>query len=205
MSGFSRMAQPLVAQQLARGIAVALALLAAGAARADTSGGARICEGPYALCSSAKCQPIDGDPGHVTCACEGPLNGLNIGNSSCLERTQAPISTFSLWDLTATAGKHAKKSLTCAGENAGRWAFCLDGPCKTENGKVSCTCRLQPAAAFVAFVDECPADRAALHAACSQIWSSATTGQLGSGYSQLAAFYGRPPQIARCPAIEPKR
>ena len=42
-------------------------LLPISARSADTSGGQRICDGPYALCSSAKCQAIDGDPGHVKC------------------------------------------------------------------------------------------------------------------------------------------
>jgi hypothetical protein len=64
-------------------------------------------------------------------------------------------------------------------------------------------CKLQGMATpFVAFVDECPVDRAAVRAACEQIWSSATPGQLKSGYSQLAAFHGEPPVIALCPAVK---
>jgi len=186
-------------------ILVATALFPIGAARADTSGGTRVCEGPYALCSSAQCQPIDGDTRHVTCACEGPLNGLNIGNYSCLKRTEALTSTFSLWDLTPTGNKPAKKSVSCSGENSGKWAFCLDAPCNVENGRVSCKCKLHRAAsAFIAFVDQCPADGAALHSICAQIWSSATSKELQSGYSQLAKFYGAPSEIALCPIVKPK-
>jgi hypothetical protein len=51
-------------------------LLPITARSADTSGGQRICDGPFALCSSAKCQAIDDDPSHVKCTCEGPLQGF---------------------------------------------------------------------------------------------------------------------------------
>ncbi len=184
-------------------ILIATALLPIGAANAGGSGGTRICEGPYTLCSSALCQPIAGEPKQVKCACEGPLNGLNIGNTSCAVRTSRPTSTFSLWDLTATGTKPAKKSLTCSGENAGKWAFCLDAHCAVENGEVSCKCTLQQKpSSFIAFVDECPADGAALHRICGQIWSSATPKELKSGYSQLTPFYGEPPEIALCPAVK---
>ncbi len=72
-------------------------LLPITARSADTSGGPRVCDGPYALCSSAKCQAVGGDPSHVKCTCEGPLQGLNIANSSCRARTDRLTSTFSLW------------------------------------------------------------------------------------------------------------
>ena len=77
---------------------VATALLPRIARGADTSGGQRICDGPYALCSSAKCQTIDGDPSHVQCVCVGPLQGLNIADFTCQARTDQLTSTFSLWD-----------------------------------------------------------------------------------------------------------
>lgn len=86
---------------LASAALAATTLLPISARGADTSGGQRICDGPYALCSSAKCHAIDSDSNHVKCTCEGPLQGLNIANSSCRSRTKQLTSTFSLWDPTA--------------------------------------------------------------------------------------------------------
>jgi len=179
--------------------AVVVTILLPIAARgADTSGGQRICDGPYALCSSAKCQAIDGDPSNVKCTCEGPLQGLNIANSSCQARTNQLTSTFSLWDPTATKHKPAKSSLACTGSNARRWAFCLDAPCSVEKGAVSCRCQLKPASDYYTFINVCPLDGTPLRAACAEIWSAASKAELLSGFSQLAPFYGNPPKLAYC-------
>ncbi len=198
------MAVPLDHRKLRASACAALAgaaLLASQPAGADNSGGSRICEGRYALCSSAKCQPIAGDPSHVKCSCEGPLNGLNIGDSSCESREDHLTSTFSLWDITATHRKPAKTTISCAGDNANKWAFCLDAPCGADKGAVSCKCQLSAASDYIILTSACPTDGKALHAACAQIWSSASQAELMSGYSQLAPFYGRPPKIAYCPAV----
>jgi len=182
-------------------VLASVALLTIVPARADSSGGTRICEGQYALCSSAKCQAINGDPTHVKCFCEGPLNGLNIGDSSCQARTQQLTSTFSLWDLTATPRKPAKTPVSCTGADANKWAFCLDAPSSADRGGVSCACQLSPASDYTIFAPACPADAAGLHHACAQIWSSASQAELTSGYSQLAPSYGNPPKLAYCPPI----
>jgi len=181
-------------------VLVVTILLPIAARSADTSGGQRVCDGPYALCSSAKCQAIDGDPHHVKCTCEGPLQGLNIANSTCQARTNALTSTFSLWDPTATNRKPAKSSLACTGKNAGKWAFCLDAPCSVENGTVSCRCQLKPASDYYTFIDVCPSGGTSLRAACAEIWSAASKAELLSGFSQLTPFYGNPPKLTYCPA-----
>jgi hypothetical protein len=172
----------------------------ATARAADTSGGQRICDGPYALCSSARCQTVSGDPAHVICSCEGPLQGLNIGNSSCQSRTDRLTSTFSLRDPTPTGGKPAKPSLACTGANAGKWAFCLDAPCSVDKGTVSCRCSLKPASDYYTFTSVCPTDAPALRATCAEIWSAASQAELQSGFSQLTPFYGNPPKLTYCPA-----
>lgn len=181
-------------------IFAAAAPLWADAPRADTSGGQRICDGQYALCSSAQCHPTAGDPGHVTCSCEGPWRGLNIANSACEAREDHLTSTFSLRDPAGSAHQAPKKSLACVGENAGKWAFCLDAPCTAGAGGVSCKCELSAASDYYTFTSACPTDGKALRAACSLIWSAASKAELLSGYSQLAPFYGHPPELAYCPA-----
>jgi len=142
------------------------------------------------LCSSARCQPIAGDPIHVQCASEARAGKLT--------------STFSLWDLTATRHKPAKTPVSCTGANANAWAFCLDASCVAEKGGMSCTCKLSPASDYTIFASACPSDDKALHVACSQIWSSASGAELMSGYSQLAPYYGNPPKLAYCPPVTPE-
>ena len=175
------------------------ATIAMGPAQADGSGGTRICDGRYVLCSSAQCRRIPGDPTHVTCSCEGPLNGLNIGDSSCQSRTEKPTSTFSLYDLMAASNRRAKVPVSCSGANANTWAFCLDAPCIAAKGGVSCTCKVAPASDYTVFAVACPKDKAALEAVCTKIWSSASQAELTSGYSQLTPFYGNPPKLTYCP------
>ena len=174
-------------------------LLSAGAAWADVSGGQVVCLGRYALCSSAQCAPIENDVTHVSCACELPPDGLNIGNSSCQDRARALTSTFSLWDLTETETKAAKHSLACTGENANAWAFCLDATCSVEDGKATCRCALKPASDFYTFTPACPSSDAARAEACGKTWSGALLPELLSGYSQLWSFYDDIPKLKYCP------
>jgi hypothetical protein len=181
-------------------MSVGLLLLAAQASHAADSGGQVICEGRYALCSSALCKPVPGSSTAVNCACEGPLHGLNIANSSCKARADALTSTFSLHDPSTAGGKAAKSALACVGNDANVWAFCLDAPCTIEDGKPTCRCALQPRSDYYTFVGACPAGASALRAACGQIWSAASRAELESGYRQLAPFFGYPPSLAYCKA-----
>lgn len=185
-------------------LAIAMLTLVAGAPQAawaaNVSGGDTVCDGQYALCSSAQCHAIDGDPTRVTCDCEGPLRGQNIANTTCASREASLMSTFSMWDFTATATKAAKSSMLCAGPNAGAWAFCLDAPCTVQNGKTTCTCQLKPASDYYTFTATCPGDASALKTACSQIWSAANKAEQDSGYAQLAAKVTNPAKISYCPA-----
>ncbi|SFN22365.1 hypothetical protein [Dokdonella immobilis] len=169
-------------------------------ARANSSGGQQICDGRYALCSSAACSIDAKDPQHATCRCEGPLDGLNIGDSTCQSRAATLTSTFSVWDLTRTAKKAAKHSLACTGEDAGVWAFCLDAPCAVHaDGSVTCHCTMSEASDYYTFTDACPADAKARHAACGRVWSAALQAELLSGYSQLWSFYADIPKLEYCP------
>ena len=172
------------------------------ASAADTSGGQTICLGRYALCSHAKCEAIANDTKLVKCTCEGPLNGLNIANSTCQSRVQALTSTFSLKDLGVPDSPPAKRSLACTGENAHEWAFCLDAPCDEKNGIVSCTCKLKKKSDYYTFAKACPANARELHAICGEIWSGAELSELISGYSQLWSFYADTPKLEYCPADE---
>ena len=181
-------------------ILMGLLILTARSGNAADSGGQIICESRYALCSSALCKPIPGSSTEVSCACEGPLNGLNIANSSCKARTDMLKSTFSLHDPSTTGGKSAKSALACVGDNANAWAFCLDAPCTIEAGVATCRCMLQARSDYYTFVDTCPTNASALRAACGQLWSGASRAELESGFSQLASFFEYPPNLEHCRA-----
>lgn len=178
-----------------------LLLLAGGqtAGAADTSGGQTICDGRYALCSSARCDEMAGDPSHVACHCEGPLKGRNIANSACAAREKALTSTFSLYDPTGGPDRKATSVLSCTGAKARSWAFCLDAPCTETGGKVTCRCELKPATDFYAFTATCPSGDAALAAACGLIWSAASREELESGVAQLSAGLSGAPRLSYCP------
>lgn len=200
MPALRRLGSALAVMALAACALLAVVLIAPqGARAADTTGGDTVCDGQYALCSSAQCHAIDGDPTRVTCDCEGPFRGQNVANTTCKSREKSLMSTFSMWDFTATATKTAKQSMFCGGANAGAWAFCLDAPCKVENGKTSCTCQLKPASDYYTFTETCPGSAADQKAACSKIWSAANKAEQDSGYAQLAAKTTNPSKIAYCP------
>jgi len=175
-----------------------LVLVFPGAARGDESGGQLICLGRYALCSSAECQPIENEDSAVLCDCELPPEGLNVGNSTCQSRAEKLTSTFSLWDLTATVDKPAKRALLCEGEPARAWAFCLDSPCTRKGDGARCTCPLAEPSAYYVFVEECPASEEERAKMCSTTVSAAMLTQLLSGYSQLWPFYADIPRLEYC-------
>ena len=176
-----------------------LLCLPSAVALGDSSGGQVTCLGRYALCSSAQCSPIENDKDSVRCDCEVPPEGLNIGNSTCQERARNLTSTFSLWDLTPTRDKKAKRSLGCTGDNAGPWAFCLDAPCTIDGGRAACVCKLMTRADYYTFTKDCPTTDAARAETCGKIWSGALKAELLSGYSQLWSFYAEIPDLAYCP------
>lgn len=154
-----------------------------------------ICLGQYALCSSALCQPDEDGDGMVNCACEGPLEGLNLGaKSSCQQRGNELISTFSLWDLTATRSKPAKSVLVCEGEHQNAWAFCLDSPCRIVDGEVICSCTLAEKSDYYTFAGNCETEQA-----CQKLWSAAALPDLLGGYSALWEFEADIPKLQYCP------
>ena len=172
---------------------------------ASGAGGQMVCYGEYALCSSAPCTDDPNSPGGAICDCEIPPEGLNVGNSSCESRGQQLTSTFSLWDITKTAAKPAKRSLGCEGANATAWAFCLDSTCKrTASGGAQCSCKLAPASSFYTLGGGC--DEAQCTAPTTppgqkqpyKYWSGATLTEFLSGYDQLWVFHEKIPKLNFC-------
>ena len=174
------------------------ALLLATTALSATIDGLNFCVGTYALCSTSTCQSIPGNSSYVTCACEGPFDGLNVGNTTCKERSSSLISTFSLLEEFTSPTQPPLYSFECKGDNAGEYAVCLDAPCSTESGAVICTCPTYKGANFY-LGEQCPKDGKATKEICSKIRS---TGSASSSLTQLktlfGSFYGIPPSAKNC-------
>lgn len=94
-----------------------------------------VCESTYALCTTAPCEPIAGQEGTVSCACE-VKTGYSLGEKPCqAERDTAegkkiksryfPIKSYAI----------------CANDRP--WANCLDSPCivsESNPAKAACAC-----------------------------------------------------------------
>lgn len=156
------------------------------------------CIGTYALCATSYCQSIPGNDSHVTCACEGPFDGLNVGHTTCKVRGESLISTFSIQEEFTSSTQPPIYSFECKGDNAGKYAVCLDSPCSTETGAIVCTCPTYNGSNFYEG-EKCPKDEAATKKMCSVIRStnSATT-SLTSLKSVVNSFYANPPTVKNC-------
>jgi hypothetical protein len=94
-----------------------------------------LCEGLYALCTSAKCSPVEGEEGTVACSCE-VRDGYSAGRDNC-KRTD---------DTRAGAVIQSRyypvRSLSIC-DNDRQWADCLGKRCtidKNDPGKATCFC-----------------------------------------------------------------
>ena len=171
-------------------------LILATSALSTIIDGENYCLGPYALCSTSTCQPI---PGNVTCACEGPFKGINLGNTTCKARSESLISTFSLHEQFESPIQPPIYTFVCEGGNAGPWADCLDAPCSTASGSVVCTCPLQNASSNYYSGQTCPTNALETKKLCAELRSAGgSSGGLESIGVQLSAFYGNPPDPTTC-------
>ncbi len=111
----------------------ALGLLAAtGQAQAA---GFTLCQARYALCTSARCTPVAGKEGEVSCACE-VKTGYSAGKAACDTIKSSADSRH------VPSRYYPVKSLAiCANDRP--WANCLDKPCvvdKSDPSKAACAC-----------------------------------------------------------------
>ena len=94
-----------------------------------------VCDGIYALCTTAPCQPIAGQEDAVSCDCT-VQNGYSAGLEACKD------------EVVTAEGKQIvsryypiKSYAICSNDRP--WANCLDSPCivdKSDPGKAACTC-----------------------------------------------------------------
>lgn len=94
-----------------------------------------LCEGSYALCTSAKCKPVGGKEGTVACACE-VRSGYSAGQNNCKQAKETNEGK------QVQSRYYPVKSLSiCANDRP--WANCLGKPCtvdKNDPRKATCFC-----------------------------------------------------------------
>jgi hypothetical protein len=154
--------------------------------------GAWLCRQPYALCTTAACQPSAHDPKVANCRCFVE-DGYSIGYTSCRARTpvgEKLVSTFSTQNVTSRF-----RVMICPERD--RWANCLDVPCRIDPGDPTaalCPCPIVERGPSLAFGGECD-----LSTCSSVIWSAAVP----PGVTQYTAAMQCVNQAVRFPATCP--
>lgn len=187
-------------------VLIALLTLGANVAAAETgSSGEKgiICEGIYALCTSAPCIP---DPENreskALCSCE-VNKGINYGHTSCDERNPSK-DDYGVTTLVSTysfAQGPSKPILICP--EGKPWTDCLDRPCTVNPMNplnAMCKCDIIRDKAFVTYGGECNT------LSCDTgFWSGATVGSYIDASNQLSNKMGmRDFPVTYCPGVEPK-
>jgi len=167
------------------------------------TGKGHVCEGLYALCTSAPCIPDPTDPEKkAVCSCE-VLDGRSFGFHACPQR-KASTDSNGVTKVTSTfsfAQAPTKPVLVCP---AGKpWTDCLDSPCivdPMDPTHAICTCGIERKGSFVTLGGDCNT------ITCDTgYWSGATpdTNEVVSGPLMKALGIDTSP-MTLCPGMEPK-
>ena len=143
-----------------------------------------ICEGAYALCTSAPCIPAPRDPKNKSvCECVVQV-GKSYGNTSCEARkpktlpdgTKMVTSTYSFEQVPTT------QLMTCP---AGKpWSNCLNRPCTVDpmnTKRAICNCEIVREGEFVTYGGSCDTG------SCDLAYWSGATGESYIGASKYLA------------------
>lgn len=129
-------------------------------------GGGWLCNQTYALCTTAACEPPDGDSTTVSCPCV-VLDGYSFGMKTCSERAPVGenlISTFSTQNVNS-----GFMAMACPADAP--WANCLDYPCQLDPQNpalATCQCELLETGPSLIFGGRCNPE-----SCTSTIWSGA--------------------------------
>jgi hypothetical protein len=94
-----------------------------------------VCKSTYALCTTATCTAVPGQPSKVTCGCS-----VHTGYSAATQ-TCKPVRNTSQGQAIVSRYFPAKAYAVCSNDRP--WANCLDSPCivdKNDPSKAICTC-----------------------------------------------------------------
>jgi hypothetical protein len=113
-------------------IVCGLALGLGGAAEAQEL---KVCDGAFALCTIAPCDPIPGSNGQVACHCT-VNQGYSVGAEACQGVKDTPEG-----QQVRSRYYPVKSYAVCSNDRP--WAWCLDKPCvidKNNPEAATCTC-----------------------------------------------------------------
>ena len=149
-------------------LACAFAAVSWCAVAAAASDDFTLCKSRYALCTTAKCTPIPGKEGEVSCACD-VKTGYSAGLQACQNAEQTASGELK------SRYYPVKYYAVCS--NSRPWAWCLDKPCtvdKDNPSKASCACSLEKDQGDYVIVTDSYNDSTCT----TDIWSSATVQQI---------------------------
>lgn len=139
-----------------------------------------VCQGTYALCTTAKCTSIPvpaGSPPKLLCSCD-VKQGYSAGAKSCQEVTGDPPHPGQ-----SIRSRYFPIKWMAVCSNSRPWASCLDSPCAVDadTTKAKCTCEevTTPTQTYVVTVDSYNGSTCT-----TDIWSSANV----EGVFQITAF-----------------
>lgn len=137
---------------------------------------ATFCDGTYALCIKAPCEPIptldrliNYEVEHALCSCD-VVSGWSMGPGACADR--APVTQGGRTYLISTYSNlynDEEKTLSCDSRET-VWAWCYGAPCvvdENDSSKAVCTCPVETGPAGTL-------GGGCRQAACEGIWSAAT-------------------------------
>ncbi len=113
------------------------ALALAGCSDDATKPTSIVCESIYALCTTAKCTPIEEGQGTVFCDCE-VKTGYSVGGTPCHEPVDSP-------EGRQIVSRYYPIKSYAACSNDRPWADCYDRPCIVDEGdpaKAICSCNV---------------------------------------------------------------
>lgn len=151
-----------------------------------------VCQGTFALCTTAKCQGSGNAQNGITipCVCD-VKQGLSVGAKACSEVPQGPPTPG---QALPSRYYPIQSMAVCEGKEP--WAMCLDSPCVVDLNdptKANCTCKVMVTSQGHVVVAATATDSMCK----SAIWSSATVddviGVTGFLFSQ------NPPQLKPFP------
>lgn len=124
-----------------------------------------VCEGIYALCTTAQCHPIAGQEDTVSCDCT-----VKTGYSLGLEPCKGEVATAEGKQIVSRYYP-IKSYASCSNDRP--WANCLDSPCivdDSDSSKAACACQVvKDQGPYVIVTETYDASTCT-----SGIWSSAT-------------------------------
>ncbi len=157
--------------------------------------GTWLCNQPFALCTTASCQPSTTDPNISVCRCV-MQNGYSVGYKSCTERAQKGSSVRS--DFSTMNINPSFEVLTCP--SGVPWANCVDVECEidpTNPAMALCQCVTVRTGQSFTFGGGCDSTNCT-----SVIWSGASAeSSLNTAYLKGMKQLGQPVTFPKtCPS-----